>query len=332
MKKILLTGGTGYIGSHTAVELLNENYEVVLLDNLVNSKKSVVDKIAKITGKKPTFYEADIRDEPALAKIFQKEKPDAIMHFAGLKSVPESVANPLEYYENNVGGTLNLLKVMKNEGVKKLVFSSSATVYGEQDSPKLDESMITGINLSNPYGETKHMIEEILFDLAEAESSFEITILRYFNPVGAHKSGLIGENPNGIPGNLLPILLKVHSGELEILKITGVNYDTPDKTAIRDYIHITDLAKGHLAALKNSAPGIKVYNLGSGQGVSTKAFVDLFEQISKKPLNKIEAPRRPGDLPETYADPSKAKQELNWQTELTVAEAIADALHFLENQ
>ena len=330
MKKILLTGGTGYIGSHTAVELLNENYEVVLLDNLANSKKSIVDKITEITGKKPKFYEADIRDEHTLAKILAKEKPDAVIHFAGLKAVAESVAKPLEYYENNVVGTLNLLKAMKEQNIKTLVFSSSATVYGEQPVAKLDETMPTGASISNPYGETKHVIEEMLFDLAIAEPDWQITILRYFNPIGAHQSGKIGENPNDIPNNVLPIILKVHSGEIAEFQITGIDFPTPDGTGIRDYVHVVDLARGHLAALKNIHSGVAVYNLGTSHGTSVRELVDLFEQASGKTLNKSEAPRRPGDIAEVYADPSRAKQELDWQTELTVEQALADALHFLE--
>jgi UDP-glucose 4-epimerase len=330
-KKILLTGGTGYIGSHTAVELLNAGYEVILLDNLCNSDKAVVDKIFNITGKKPRFYEADIRDEKSLERIFKKEQPDAVIHFAGLKAVAESVANPLDYYENNVAGTINLLKVMKSASVKKLIFSSSATVYGQQSTPKLDETMTTGVNLTNPYGETKHIIEEMLMDLSESDPSFEITILRYFNPIGAHHSGEIGETPAGIPGNLLPFIMKVHSGEIAELKIFGSDYPTPDGAAIRDYLHVVDLAKGHLAALENIKPGVSIYNLGTGRGSSVLQIVDLFEKVSGKPLPKSTHPPRPGDLPEVFSDAAKAKAELSWQAELSIEEAIADALRFLEN-
>ncbi len=330
-EKILVTGGTGYIGSHTTVELLNAGYEVEILDNLYNSKIEVLDKIAKITGVKPKFYEIDLKNYADVLKVFEDTKYDAVIHFAGLKAVGESVKKPLEYYENNIGGTINLLKAMAKTGVEKLIFSSSATVYGDQGVAKLDETMETGKGITNPYGRTKYMIEEILKDVAKANTDFDCCILRYFNPVGAHSSGIIGEDPNGIPNNLMPIVMKVYRGEIPELAIYGDDYNTEDGSCIRDYIHVVDLAKGHIAALKNLRAGAQIYNLGSGKGTSVFEIVNLFEKISGKDLPHKIAGRRDGDLAELIADPTLANTNLNWKTELTVEDAIKDTLNYLRS-
>lgn len=282
--KILLTGGTGYIGSHTAVELIERGYEIEILDNLFNSKITVLDDIEKITGVKPKFHKVDLLDVPAMERVFEESKFDLVIHFAGLKAVGESVEKPLKYYENNVGGTINLLKCMKKYDVNKIIFSSSATVYGDQGVAELTEDMQTGVGITNPYGETKHVIEEILKDVAEAEPEFETTILRYFNPVGAHKSGLIGEDPNDIPNNLMPIIMKVSTGKIKELCVYGDDYDTPDGTGMRDYIHVVDLAKGHVAAIEKMKPGVSVYNLGTGKATSVLEMVAAFEKASGKKL------------------------------------------------
>ena len=329
MERILVTGGTGYIGSHTIIELYKQGYELDVMDNLYNSKVTVLDQIEKIAGKKPDFYQVDLRDYDAMDKLFAEHHYDMVIHFAGLKAVAESVEKPLEYYENNVGGTVNLLKCMQKYGVKKIIFSSSATVYGDQGVARLDETMSTGTGITNPYGETKHVIEEILKDLAESDPTFNITILRYFNPVGNHESGLIGEDPNGIPNNLMPVIMKVARGEIAELEVYGDDYPTPDGTCIRDYIHVVDLARGHVAAAAHMKPGVLIYNLGSGKGTSVKEMVAAFEEAAKKPLPHHIAPRRAGDLAELIADPSKAERELNWKTELTVADAMRDTIKFL---
>ena len=331
MEKILVTGGTGYIGSHTIVELFKKGYEIDVMDNLYNSKITALDKIEQISGKRPNFYELDLRDYEGMDKLFAENNYDLVIHFAGLKAVAESVEKPLEYYENNVGGTVNLLKCMKNHGVHKIIFSSSATVYGDQGVAKLDETMPTGQGITNPYGETKHMIEEILKDVAESDPEFNATILRYFNPVGNHESGIMGEDPNGIPNNLMPIVMKVAKGEIAELQIFGDDYPTPDGTCIRDYIHVVDLAKGHVAAAEHMKPGISIYNLGSGRGTSVNEMVKAFEEASGKTLPHKVVGRRSGDLAELIADPSKAERELNWKTELTVADAMRDTIKFLNN-
>ena len=328
--KILVTGGTGYIGSHTVVELQNQGHEVEILDNLFNSKITVLDKIKEITGKFPVFYQIDLLDYPKVHDLFAGTKYDAVIHFAGLKAVAESIEQPLRYYENNVTGTLNLLKCMAEFQVNKIIFSSSATVYGNTNSGKLDESMITGVGITNPYGETKHVIEKILEAESQARPELSVVLLRYFNPVGAHSSGLLGEDPNGIPNNLMPVVMRVAEGKIKELQVYGNDYDTPDGTCIRDYIHVVDLAKGHLAALKaTDTPGTKIYNLGSGKGSSVLEIIKAFETASGRPLPYKIAARRPGDLAEIYADPKKAKQELNWQTTLTVADAMRDTINFL---
>ena len=328
--KILLTGGTGYIGSHTAVELIAQGYDVEILDNLFNSKITVLDDIEKIIGVKPGFHQADLLDMPALEKVFKDGKYDAVIHFAGLKAVGESVEKPLEYYENNVTGTINLLKCMKKYGVKKIVFSSSATVYGDPGNPKYVETMETGRKLSNPYGKTKYMIEEILKDCAFADKDLQVTLLRYFNPIGNHESGLIGEDPNGIPNNLMPIIMKVARGEIKELSVYGDDYDTPDGTCMRDYIHVVDLAKGHVAAVAKMKSGVKIYNLGCGTPKSVFEMVSAFEKASGEKLPHKVTSRRAGDLAEFYADPTKAKEELDWETELTIEDAMNDTLKYLK--
>ena len=331
MKRILVTGGTGYIGSHTIVELYKKGYEVDVLDNLFNSKISVLDKIEKITGKKPGFYKIDLCDYDKMEELFAKNKYDLVIHFAGLKAVGESVEKPLKYYENNVGGTINLLKCMQKHGVNKIIFSSSATVYGDQPTVKFVETMPTGMGITNPYGETKHIIEEILKDVAEADPKFEAVILRYFNPVGNHPSGLIGEDPNDIPNNLMPIIMKVSRGEIKELSVYGDDYPTVDGSGVRDYIHVVDLAKGHVAAIEKMKPGVMIYNLGSGKGTSVFEMIAAFDKASGKKLPYKVVSRRPGDLAEMYADPAKAEKELGWKTELTVEDAMRDTMSYLNS-
>ena len=328
--KVLLTGGTGYIGSHTAIELIKQGYEVEIMDNLFNSKITVLDKIEKITGVKPKFYEIDLLDKDGMRRMFEEGKYELVIHFAGLKAVGESVEKPLKYYENNVGGTINLLECMKEFDVRKIIFSSSATVYGDQGVSELTEEMQTGVGITNPYGETKHVIEEILKDVAEADPKFEATILRYFNPVGTHESGLIGEDPNDIPNNLMPIIMKVSTGEIEKLKVYGDDYDTVDGTGVRDYIHVVDLAKGHVAAVKKMKPGISIYNLGTGKGTSVLEMIKAFEEASGQKLPYEIVGRRAGDLAEIYANPSKAEKELGWKTEKTVEDAMRDTIKYLD--
>ena len=330
--KILVTGGTGYIGSHVVVELLNQGHEVEILDNLINSQIEVLDKIEQITNIKPIFHEVDLLDSDALDQIFMSTNFDLVIHFAGLKAVAESIEQPLRYYDNNVNGTIKLLQAMQNQNVKNIIFSSSATVYGDQGIEQCVETMPTGIKLTNPYGKTKYMIEEILKDLAIADPEFKIIALRYFNPIGNHSSGLLGENPNGIPNNLMPYIMKVSTGELPELNIYGNDYDTEDGTCLRDYIHVVDLARGHLAAIQGLKPGFTAYNLGTGHPTSVLEMVKTFEKVSGKPLPHKFAPRRPGDLPKLYADPTKAAKELNWHTELTIEDAIKDILTFISLQ
>ena len=330
--KILVTGGTGYIGSHTTIELIEAGYDVVIMDNLYNSKIEVLDKIEKITGKKPEFHRLDLLDKDGMMELMKSQQFDAVIHFAGLKAVGESVEKPLEYYKNNISGTVNLLECMKETGVKKIIFSSSATVYGEQEEFEYVETMKTGGSLTNPYGRTKYFIEEILKDLSVADPEFEITILRYFNPIGAHKSGLLGEDPNGIPNNLMPIIMRVSQGRIPELSIYGDDYNTEDGTCRRDYIHVVDLAKGHIAALKNMKKGANIYNLGTGTPTSVKEMVAAFEKESGKTLPHKIVGRRAGDLPEMWANSDKAKAELGWQTELTVEDAMRDTLNYLNHE
>lgn len=332
--KILITGGTGFIGSHTAVELIQAGYEVEILDNLYNSKISVLDKIEKLTGVRPKFHAVDLRDAEALAEVFEDGDFETVIHFAGLKAVGESVEQPLRYYENNIGGTLNLLECMQEYGVHQLIFSSSATVYGEQAVERLSEEMETGRNLTNPYGRTKYMIEEILQDTAKADPELKVIILRYFNPIGAHESGLLGEDPNDKPNNLMPIIMKVATGEIPELEIYGNDYDTPDGSCIRDYIHVVDLAKGHVAALRgmHAEGGVKIYNLGTGRGTSVFEMVRAFSEASGKALPHKVAARRPGDLAAICAEPARARRELGWETELTITDAMRDTLNYLEKR
>jgi UDP-glucose 4-epimerase len=329
MKNILVTGGLGYIGSHTVVELAKQGYNVVIVDNLVNSKISVLPKLELITGVKLEFYKYDVTDEVSMEKVFEKYNFYAVIHFAGLKSVGESVSKPLEYYENNVLSTIVTAKMCATYKVKHLVFSSSATVYGNNISP-LEESM-TLQKTTNPYGETKVMSERILTDLALSNNAIKITLLRYFNPVGAHESGLIGEDPNNIPNNIMPYITKVAKGTLEELSIFGNDYPTYDGTGIRDYIHVVDLAKGHISALNQKEDGIKVYNLGTGKGTSVLELVNTFISV-----NQINVPfkftnRRPGDLAVAYADSSKAYRELGWKTSYTIEDMVRDAWNFEKN-
>jgi UDP-glucose 4-epimerase len=321
--KILLTGGAGYIGSHTAVELLNNNFEVIIADNLSNSSEEAVRRVKEITGKSLTFYNADIRDAAALDKIFTAHNIDAVIHFAGLKAVGESVEKPLAYYDNNVSGSVVLFERMQQHGVKQLVFSSSATVYGSAPYP-YEELMQTGVGITNPYGRTKYMIEEIMKDIVTSDNACSYVALRYFNPVGAHPSGLIGEDPQGIPNNLMPFIAQTAAGIREKLGIFGDDYDTVDGTCVRDFIHVVDLAKGHVAALRHLKPGFDAINLGSGKGTSVMQLVKAFEDASGNALPYEIAERRAGDLPEFYANAAKAQALLQWQTKKTIDEMCAD--------
>lgn len=323
--KILVTGGAGYIGSHTAVELTNSGHTVVIVDNLSNSSRESIARIKKITGAKVGFHEIDLRSRDLLEKVFRENKFDAVIHFAGLKSVGESVDKPLEYYDNNILSTLVLCEVMAEYDVKKILFSSSATVYGEPSELPLTEQSSVGVGITNPYGQTKHIIEQILSDLAKSDSSWQITLLRYFNPVGAHESGLIGEDPNGIPNNLLPYISQVSIGKLNKVRIFGDDYPTIDGTGIRDYIHVVDLAKGHVAALNNMQTGVNIYNLGTGKGVSVIELIEAFGKAAKKTIPYEIVERRPGDVASCYADPSKANRELKWRTEKTINDACRDS-------
>ena len=327
--KILVTGGCGFIGSHTCVELLNNNYEVVVVDNLSNSKADVVDKIEEITGKKVKFYEGDVCNKNTLEKIFEENKIDAVIHFAGLKAVGESVAKPLMYYRNNIDSTLTLLEVMNENNCKKIVFSSSATVYGSPKSLPIKEDFPLGT--TNPYGTTKLMIEGILKDLYTSDNEWSIAILRYFNPIGAHESGLIGENPNGIPNNLMPYIIKVATHELPCLSVFGNDYNTPDGTGVRDYIHVVDLAKGHIKAIEKVIKENKVdcYNLGTGHGYSVLDLVNTFERVNNIKVEYKIVERRPGDIDACYANPSYAKQELGWEATKKIEEMCKDSYNYI---
>ena len=322
--KILLTGGAGYIGSHTAVELLEAGYEVICVDNCYNSSPGALKRVEKITGKTVKFYQDDILDADAMRRIFAENKIDAVIHFAGLKAVGESVSIPLKYYHNNISGTVVLCEAMKEAGVKRIVFSSSATVYGLPKSLPIREDF--PLSATNPYGRTKLMIEEILRDLAVSDPEWSISILRYFNPVGAHKSGQIGESPRGIPNNLMPYIAQVATGKLAKLRVFGNDYPTPDGTGVRDYIHVTDLALGHLAALKRALTktGVDVYNLGTGNGYSVLQLLKAFEKAANKTIPYEIVERRPGDIAACYADASKAKAELGWQATRGVDEMCED--------
>ncbi len=321
---ILVTGGAGYIGSHTAVLLLAQGHDVIIVDNFLNSSPEVIRRIETISQKSVPFYEIDLVDKEQLDTIFDKHSIDAVIHFAALKAVGESVVDPLRYYRNNLDSTLSLLEVMQAHDVKKLVFSSSATVYGSAEIP-YDESYQTGDGITNPYGRTKFFIEEILKDAARANTENEFTLLRYFNPIGAHPSGLIGEQPQGIPNNIMPYITQVAVGSLPLLTIFGSDYNTPDGTAIRDYVHVDDLADGHLAALTHSQPGVSIYNLGSGHGTSVLELIKAFETASGKTIPHEFAARRSGDLPEYYAKVSKAADVLGWQARRTIEDGCRDS-------
>ena len=329
---ILLPGGAGYIGSHTAVELLNAGKEIVIIDNFSNSKPEVLDKIRQITGKDFKFYEMDYLDREKLEKVFEENKIDAVLNFAGYKAVGESVQKPLEYYYNNISGCLVLLQTMKKYGVKKFIFSSSATVYGEPERIPLTEDCKTG-GTTNPYGTSKLFIEQILKDTYKSDNTWDICILRYFNPVGAHESGLIGEEPQGIPNNLMPYVARVAAGTLKELSVFGNDYNTPDGTGVRDYIHVVDLAKGHVAALnklEKEGKGLYIYNLGTGNGYSVLDMVKAFENSTGKKVPYKIAPRRAGDIATCYANPTKAKEELGWEATKTLEDMCKDSWNYIE--
>ena len=332
MKKILATGGTGYIGSHTVVELIQAGYNVEIIDNLFNSKATVVDQIEEITGVLPKFYEADLLDQDKLDQIFADAHYDAVLHFAGLKAVGESVEKPLDYYRNNIMSTVNLLDAMKKYGTHEFVFSSSATVYGIQEVPEYIETMETGHNISNPYGRTKYFIEEIIKDYANTDPDFKAVTLRYFNPIGAHSSGLIGEDPNGIPNNLMPIIMRVSDGRIAELQVYGDDYATDDGTCRRDYIHVVDLAKGHVVALDHMENGVQIFNLGTGRPASVKEMIRAFNEASGKELPYKIVGRRAGDLDEFWANPDKANKVLGWKAELTIADAMRDTINYLNHE
>ncbi len=326
MSKVLVTGGAGYIGSHTIIELLDNDYEVVIVDNLSNSSEVSLERVKQITGKNVDFIKLDVCDYAKLSKVFEQHKFDSVIHFAGLKAVGESVSKPLEYYYNNIVSTLTLARVMQEHAVFKLVFSSSATVYGTPSELPLKETSTVGQGITNPYGQTKFFIEQILRDLAASNDKWQISLLRYFNPIGAHPSGLIGEDPGGIPNNLLPFVAQVAVGKLAKLRVFGNDYDTIDGTGVRDYIHVVDLARGHVAAL-NHLPlsGCEVFNLGRGQGYSVMQVIEAFEAASGQPIAYEIADRRPGDVASCYADASKARKQLGWEAELNLDQACRDA-------
>lgn len=324
---VLVTGGTGYIGSHTTLELLARGHSVVIVDSLVNSSLESLARMQQLSGQIIPFYELDCADTAVLDKVFAAHQIDAVIHFAGLKAVGESVAQPLHYYRNNIVPTLSLCEVMQKHGVKQLIFSSSATVYGTPDDLPLKETSRVGVGITNPYGQTKFMIEQILRDVAAADDGWQISLLRYFNPIGAHPSGQIGEDPSGIPNNLLPYVSQVAVGKLDKIRVFGDDYGTVDGTGVRDYIHVSDLARGHVAALEHlpAAGNATAYNLGTGQGTSVLELIQAFEAACGKTLPYEVVPRRPGDIASCYADVSRAKAELSWQAEKSIEEACADA-------
>lgn len=328
MANILVTGGTGFIGSHTCVELLASGHDVVIMDNLSNSKEAAVSRIESISGKKVVFYKADMCDYEACCRIFSENKIDAVVHFAGLKAVGESVSKPIEYYSNNIYGTLVLLRAMREYGCKKIVFSSSATVYGVDNKAPYTEDMPT--SATNPYGYTKVMIEQILRDVCVSDKEFSVVALRYFNPIGAHKSGLLGEDPNGIPNNLVPYIAQVASGKLQCLSVYGNDYETPDGTGVRDYIHVSDLAKGHVCAIDYAGAhcGFEAVNLGTGNGSSVLEVAAAYEKACGKPIEKKFAPRRAGDIAASFADASKAERLFGWRAQADIEEMCADSWNF----
>ena len=324
--RILVTGGAGYIGSHTCLELLNQGHEVVVADTLCNSCEEALNRVKELTGKDLTFYKVDLLDKEGLDQMFDQEKIDAVIHFAGLKAVGESVAKPLEYYHNNITGTLNLCDSMRNHGVKKIIFSSSATVYGDPAFVPITEDCPKG-KITNPYGQTKSMLEQVLTDLHVADPEWNVILLRYFNPVGAHESGRIGEDPTGIPNNLTPYITQVAVGKLKEVNVFGNDYDTPDGTGVRDYIHVMDLADGHVKALKKFAdkPDVYIYNLGTGRGYSVLEMIHSFSKAVGHEIPYVIKPRRPGDIATCYADATKAKEELGWVAKRGVDEMCRDA-------
>lgn len=328
---ILVTGGTGYIGSHTTVELIQRGYEVIIADNLSNSSIDVLDRIQDITGVKPKFYKVDLTEKEPTEQIFNENKIDAVIHFAGLKAVGESWAKPTLYYRNNITSSVVLAEVMAEHGCKKLIFSSSATVYGEPETVPISEDF--PLSTTNPYGTTKLMIEKIYTDLATSDKEWNITLLRYFNPIGAHKSGLIGENPNGIPNNLMPYIVKVAAGELYQLSVFGNDYPTPDGTGVRDYIHVTDLSLGHVAAIENmTESGVHIFNLGTGKGYSVLEIVNAFEKVNGVKVPYVITERRAGDIPMCYANPKKAKEELKWETKFELEDMCRSAWGYAVNK
>lgn len=329
---VLVTGGAGYIGSHTVVELLNENKEVIVVDNFSNSKPEMLDKIKKITNKDFKFYELDYSNKEKMDKVFAENKIDSVIHFAGYKAVGESVEKPIEYYTNNVSGTLNLLDVMRKHNVKTIIFSSSATIYGDPEVVPLTEMCKIG-GTTNPYGSSKLFIEQILKDVYKSDNTWDVCILRYFNPIGSHESGIIGEEPQGRPNNLMPYIVRVASGELEELSIFGNDYNTPDGTGVRDYIHVVDLAKGHIKALEKlekEKSGIYIYNLGTGKGYSVLDMVHAFEKTTGQKIKYKITERRAGDIATCYADATKAKEELNWVAEKTLEDMCRDSWNYIK--
>ena len=332
MKNVLVTGGAGYIGSHTCLELLENGYGVVVIDNLCNSNPESLNRVQKLTGKTLKFYEGDVRDEALLKKIFAENEISCVIHFAGLKAVGESVAKPWEYYDNNLNTTLVLTKVMKEVGMKNIIFSSSATVYTADNEMPLRETSRTG-GCTNPYGWTKYMTEQILSGISHADPEWSVVLLRYFNPIGAHKSGLIGEDPNGIPNNLMPYIAKVAVGKLEKVHVFGNDYPTPDGTGVRDYIHVVDLARGHVCAIRKleTGCGLFICNLGTGKGYSVLDVIHAFSKACGKEIPYVIDPRRPGDIAECYADPTKAKNELGWVAEYGIEEMCADSWNWQKN-
>ena len=329
--KILVTGGAGYIGSHTCVELLNAGYDIVVIDNFSNSKKEVIDKIKTITNKDFKFYEGDCQDKEILRKIFKENDISSVIHFAGFKAVGESVSKPIMYYRNNIDSTLSLLEVMSESNVKKIVFSSSATVYGNPKSLPIKEDF--PLSTTNPYGSTKLMIEDILRDLYKSDNNWSIAILRYFNPIGAHRSGLIGEDPNGIPNNLMPYIVKVATKELPCLSVFGNDYNTHDGTGVRDYIHVVDLAKGHIKAVEKvlKDTGCDAYNLGTGNGYSVLDLVNTFKKVNNIDVKYKIVERRPGDIDACYADPEYARKKLNWEAQLGIEDMCRDSYNFVKS-
>ena len=331
MKQILVTGGAGYIGSHTCIELLNEGYEVVIIDNFYNSSEKVLKIIEELSGKKFKFYKGDIRDKEILRKIFSENDIYGVIHFAGLKAVGESVEKPIEYYDNNINGSIKLIEVMREFNVKNIIFSSSATVYGKPKSVPIKEDF--SLSVTNPYGRTKLFLEEIFTDLYISDNEWNIILLRYFNPIGAHKSGRIGENPNGIPNNLVPYITQVAVGKLDYVRVFGDDYETKDGTGVRDYIHVLDLSLGHIKAIKKfeDSKAVRIYNLGTGEGYSVLDMIKNFEEVTGKKIKYVVTPRRSGDIAECYADSTKAKKELGWEAKYGIREMCEDSWRWQVN-